>query len=72
MSSTQKQAGSTIGRAALVATAVLTVLKLTGVVTWSWLVVCLPVIISTGLAVLGVVLACVILLVAFVAGAFKD
>lgn len=36
-------------------TLIFMVLKLVGVITWSWLVVCLPVIIGTGLSVVALI-----------------
>ena len=45
------------------------ILKLTGVVSWSWFIVCLPLIISVGLSVLFILLA---LIIAIIVAAVKD
>lgn len=45
------------------------ILKLTGVVSWSWLIVCLPLIISAGLTIL---LTLLVFIIAIIVAAVND
>jgi len=62
-----KEAASPITIFAILLTILFIALKLTEVITWSWWLVLLPIIITTGLGILGIIVGLIIFAVTAVA-----